>query len=119
MSGHSAHSHSRLDSAALPVERTIQTIGLPKISAASEQRHARFLRNNSRYIFAAEQWRQEIQNNELAYLYLEKIIQDVEIDKINSNSLLVSLITNWPWTTILSRSLGPALNGFHIRLVSF
>jgi hypothetical protein len=67
---------------------------LPQISAANEQRHARFLRNNSRRIFAAEQWRQEIQNNELANLYLERIIQDIEIDKINRNSLLVSLITN-------------------------
>lgn len=76
------------------MERTIQTIGLPQISAASEQRHARFLRNNSRYIFAAEQWRREIQNNELAYLYLERIIHDVEIDKKNRNSLLMSLITN-------------------------
>ena len=76
------------------MERTIQKIGLPQISAANEQRHARFLRNNSRCIFAAEQWRQEIQNNELANLYLERIIQDVEIDKINRNSLLVSLITN-------------------------
>ena len=76
------------------MERTIQTIGLPQISAANEQRHARFLRNNSRRIFAAEQWRQEIQNNELANLYLERIIQDIEIDKINRNSLLVSLITN-------------------------
>ena len=76
------------------MERTIQTIGLPQISAANKQRHTRFLRNNSRCIFAAEQWRQEIQNNELANLYLERIIQDVEIDKINRNSLLVSLITN-------------------------
>jgi hypothetical protein len=76
------------------VERTIQTIGLPQISAASEQRHSRFLRSNPRFAFVVEQCRQEIQNNELANLYLERIIQNVEIDKINRNSLLVSLITN-------------------------
>ena len=76
------------------MERTIQTIGLLQISAASEQRHARFLRNNSRCVFAAEHWRQEIQNNELANLDLERIIQGVEIGKINRNSLLMSLTIN-------------------------